>query len=133
MAAFVLDTHAVLWYLTSSPQLSPPALRAIRAAAAHGQTCLVSAMTVVEATYLSEKGRIAASQLNLLIAALTDPQGNLEIAPLDFVVAQFLAKNPRDQVPDLPDRVIAATALAFGLPLVTRDGDIRSSGIATIW
>lgn len=133
MAAFVLDTHAVLWYLTASPRLSPSALRAIRAAASEGQTCLVSAITVVEVTYLAEKGRIAGSQLNLLVAALADPRGNLEIAPVDFVVAQFLAKVPRDQVPDLPDRVIAATALAFGLPLVTRDGDIRSSGIATIW
>jgi PIN domain nuclease of toxin-antitoxin system len=40
---------------------------------------------------------------------------------------------PRNEVPDLPDRVIAATALALRLPLATRDREIRASGIETIW
>ena len=33
----------------------------------------------------------------------------------------------------MPDRIIAATALSLNLPLVTRDGDIRASGVKTIW
>jgi predicted nucleic acid-binding protein len=44
-----------------------------------------------------------------------------------------LERIPRDAVPDLPDRVISATALALGLPLVTRDARIREAGIETIW
>lgn len=39
----------------------------------------------------------------------------------------------RRQVPDLPDRVIAATALHLSVPLISRDGKIRASGVATIW
>jgi predicted nucleic acid-binding protein len=39
----------------------------------------------------------------------------------------------REDVPDMPDRIIAATALALDLPLVTRDGKIRAAGIRTIW
>ena len=31
------------------------------------------------------------------------------------------------------DRVIAATALALTLPLVTRDGKIQALGLQTIW
>jgi PIN domain nuclease of toxin-antitoxin system len=133
MTDLVLDTHAVLWYLNGSSRLSPTALDAIRTATAQGHRCLVSAITVVEAIYLVEKSRIAAAQLDILVEALADPRSNLQIAPLDFVVAQFLAKIPRVEVPDLPDRVIAATALSFGLPLITRDGNIRSSGVSTIW
>jgi uncharacterized protein with HEPN domain len=61
--------------------------------------------------------------------------------PLHFVYSRIsrprsgdaLARIPRDQVPDLPDLVIAGTALALGLPLVTRDGKIRSSDIQAIW
>jgi predicted nucleic acid-binding protein len=55
------------------------------------------------------------------------------IAPLDLAVSRAVARIPRDQVPDLPDGVIAAAALVRRLPLVTRDGKIRASGIETIW
>ena len=33
----------------------------------------------------------------------------------------------------MPDRIIAATALHLGLPLITRDQRIQSAGIKTIW
>jgi predicted nucleic acid-binding protein len=33
----------------------------------------------------------------------------------------------------MPDRIIAATALHLGLPLVTRDARIVASGINTVW
>jgi predicted nucleic acid-binding protein len=33
----------------------------------------------------------------------------------------------------MPDRIIAATALALGLTLVTRDAAIRRLGIETVW
>ena len=34
-------------------------------------------------------------------------------------------------VPDMPDRMIAATAVSLGAPLVTRDPDIQRSGISS--
>jgi predicted nucleic acid-binding protein len=37
-------------------------------------------------------------------------------------------------VPDMPDRIIAATALSLSLPLVTRDAKIQAvTTIQTIW
>ena len=39
----------------------------------------------------------------------------------------------RQEVPDLPDRVIAATALQLSVPVVSRDGRIRASSVQTIW
>jgi predicted nucleic acid-binding protein len=39
----------------------------------------------------------------------------------------------RDEVPDLPDRIIAATAQFFGVPVLSRDGRIRAANIKTIW
>ena len=56
-----------------------------------------------------------------------------ELSPLDLAVADALARVSRDAVPDMPDRIIAATALALDLPLITRDGRIRSSNVRTIW
>lgn len=40
---------------------------------------------------------------------------------------------PRDQIPDMPDRIVAATALHFGVPVISRDGRIRASSIQTLW
>jgi PIN domain nuclease of toxin-antitoxin system len=40
---------------------------------------------------------------------------------------------PRATVPDMPDRIIAATALYLDLLLISRDGKIRLSSVATIW
>jgi predicted nucleic acid-binding protein len=48
-------------------------------------------------------------------------------------VAEAVAEVPRSAVPDMPDRIIAATALHLGLPLVSRDRLIQLSGIETIW
>lgn len=67
-----------------------------------------------------EKGRIPVGLYRQLIAALSSAQGNLTIVSLDFSVARSLEQVPRMEVPDLPNRVIAPTALAFNCPLVTR-------------
>ena len=40
----------------------------------------------------------------------------------------------RDEVPDMPDRIIGATALYLGLPLITRDKNLASSKLLTcVW
>jgi PIN domain nuclease of toxin-antitoxin system len=40
---------------------------------------------------------------------------------------------PRVEIPDMPDRIVAATALYFGVPAISRDGRIRASNIQTVW
>jgi predicted nucleic acid-binding protein len=53
--------------------------------------------------------------------------------PFDKNLAQAMLRVERSQVPDLLDRIIAATALYLGLPLVSRDRKIQMSDIETIW
>ena len=69
------------------------------------------------------------------MAAVLDTHAAMKIrnTPLDLGVADSIRGIPRDLVPDMPDRIIAATALHLNLPLVTRDQRIRSAGIGTIW
>jgi predicted nucleic acid-binding protein len=66
-------------------------------------------------------------------AALADPTSVLRHLPVDEKVARKMAEVPREVVPDLPDRLIAATALLNGVPVLSRDGRIRTSAIQTIW
>jgi predicted nucleic acid-binding protein len=59
---------------------------------------------------------------------------NLVVVPLDPPVAKAFTQIPREIVPEMGDRIIAATALYLGLPLVTKDHKIRNlSNIQTIW
>jgi predicted nucleic acid-binding protein len=39
----------------------------------------------------------------------------------------------RADVPDMPDRIVAATAVYFGVPVISRDARIRASNVRTIW
>lgn len=129
----VLDTHTVLWYLENSKGLSALARTTIEDAIRNARDVHVSAISVIEAVYLVERKRVPASGLQRLRSALTDPNAGLFIAPVDASVADTLEKLPRSVVPDMPDRIIAATALHLGVPLVTRDRRLQSAGIETIW
>jgi PIN domain nuclease of toxin-antitoxin system len=133
MPRAVADTHTVIWYLKANPQLSPSARLVIDDAAAVGDSIIVSAITFIEITYLVEKGRIDADTLDVLLLAVSRPNAVLVEAPVDRSIALALQSVPRSEVPDMPDRIIAATAVAYGVPVISRDGKIRLSRIQTIW
>jgi len=82
---------------------------------------------------LIEKGRISRTARQRLMAALDDQATPCRLAPLDRNVADALEFVSRDEVPDLPDRIVCATARALDVPLVGRDGKIRASTVRTIW
>lgn len=133
MNGLVSDTHSAVWYLEDSPELSSAAARAMDDATDNNQPIYVSAITLVELAYLIDKGRLAEQKLQDLLAALADAASNFELFPVDLAVAQALRKIPRVTVPDMPDRIIAATAVHLGLPLVTRDNKIQAANLTTVW
>lgn len=132
-AGLVVDTHAVLWYLADDPALSVRAAAALDAITTAGGLIYVPAICLVEAIYLAEKGRIPGVALERLLFALEEPNARFVLAPLDWIVAMAVRGIARAAVPDLPDRVIAATAAALRLPLVTKDGRIRATNLETVW
>ena len=129
MNAVVVDTHAIIWYLLDSPRLSDNALQAIDLA----DKVYLSAVSLVEIVYLQEKGRIAQEALQRLVQALTDTNSNWKVVALDLDIALSLSQIERQAVPEMPDRIISATALYLNIPLVTRDTRITASIIQTIW
>jgi PIN domain nuclease of toxin-antitoxin system len=131
--SLVLDTHTILWYLENSPELSSVARTAIEDAIRDSRDVYVSAISLIETVYLVERRRIPPVALQRLRAALADPNSGLFIAAVDADVANALENVSRDAVPDMPDRIIAATALRLELPLVTCDRRIQSAGIQTMW
>ena len=82
--------------------------------------------------YLTEKGRINASSLAKVLDLLNIIDGSYSVAARDHHTAKALQRIPRSAVPDMPDRIITATALQLDLPLITKDEDIQKSAIVTI-
>jgi|SRR5579884_826314 len=133
MIVAIADTHTAIWYVFSDPRLSKTASSFIDDAIAAGDHIGVSAISLAEMVYLVEKSRIPSSALNDLHPAMSDPKSVLQHLPLDDAVAMRMPEVSRLDIPDLPDRVIAATAQLYRVPLLSRDGRIRSAGMTTIW
>lgn len=117
---FVADTHAVLWYLYDDPRLSATARAAMDAADASGDHIAMSSIMLIEMVYLIEKGRIDAGAFERVSAALDRPGATLVVVPPDRSIAQTMQRVSRAEVPELPDRIIAATALHPNKPIMTK-------------
>ena len=132
--AIVADTHAIIWYLVEPERLSQVALDALEGTIAAGSPVYISAISLIEICYLIEKRRIASDLLQRILAVLNDPDPSLIVVPIDLAISIAIQNIDRDTVPDMPDRIIAATALHLNLPLITRDRKIQAErAIITIW
>ncbi len=134
MSDLAIDTHAAVWYFAKSQQISATARNAVNTAIANGFVIILPTISIVEIVYLIEKGRLIRQTLTSLIQALKLPNSSFVSQDLTEDVAQTLANISRSTVPEMPDRIIAATALHLNLPLVTKDHKIQAlQNIQTIW
>jgi PIN domain nuclease of toxin-antitoxin system len=133
MAGLVADTHSVVWFVLEAPDLSYTARKQMRDTLVVGDKIHLSAISLIEIVYLVEKDRIPRAALDRLLAFIADSESGLIVVPVDVPVAQALRQISREDIPDMPDRIIAATALTLRLPLITKDAKIRATNIATIW
>ena len=133
MLAAVADTHSAIWYVFASPLLSKNAKNAIDKAAEEGLYVGVSAISLAEIVYLIEKNRIAPDTLKRLMDTFANPDEVLIEVPLDSCIVEFMLRIPRTEIPDLPDRIVAAAGLRFGVPVITRDAKIQAADLETIW
>jgi PIN domain nuclease of toxin-antitoxin system len=133
MIAGVADTHTALWHLFDDARLSAAAGTFINDAAAARRKIAISTISLAEVVYLIEKGRLPPSAYDELTQALADPEHVFTEAVLTAAIVQAMRLVSRAEVPDMPDRVVAATAVYFDVPVISRDRLIRSARLNTIW
>jgi PIN domain nuclease of toxin-antitoxin system len=133
MIAGVADTHVGLWYLFGDARLSLAVKAAFETAANDRHKILISVISLAEIVYLIEKGRFSASVYDEVQKALQNPNHVLQEAPVTREIIHAMQQVPRTEIPDMPDRIVAATAVYFGVRVISRDGRIRASNVQTVW
>jgi PIN domain nuclease of toxin-antitoxin system len=129
----VVDTHALIWYLYNDPRLSTSARSFIETTGQFGDRIALSSITRIERIYLIENGRIASESLTIVGSALNTSDSLFDEIPVNLNIARALSRVDAGQIPDMPDRIVAATAMHLNVPVISRDGKIKLSSIQTIW
>jgi PIN domain nuclease of toxin-antitoxin system len=119
MSVVLLDTHAVHWWSAEPDRISKRAHAAIEDA----EELAIAAISWYELSWLGHNGRIALSiPIRSWIQSLSAHLRTIAISP---AIAETAAALPHTFPGDPADRVIYATAIEGGLPLITKDRALR--------
>lgn len=129
----LLDTHVMIWWQAESSQLSARCRKALDAAA----DILVSPITFWELTMLAAKGRVGLDRPTSVWVNDFLSNERVRVAEFNPMIA-VAAGELRDFHGDPADRIIAASAISAGVPVLTKDSKIRewaktSRELSTIW
>ncbi|HYZ25704.1 MAG TPA: type II toxin-antitoxin system VapC family toxin [Geminicoccaceae bacterium] len=119
----LLDTHVWIWLVRGDGRISEPVRETIFQAAG-AMTLFISVMSIWEVSLLADKGRLVLNQpcLEWVTAALL--RSGTEPILLTPKIAVECNSLPGRFHNDPADRIIAATARAEGLTVITRDRQI---------
>ena len=130
----VIDSHVLYWWLDGFSQLSPSAIHILEQAA-HGEDCLkIAAVTLWELADKERRGKFTSRHPVRMWPKLLGDIPWIQIVDTDaeiWIAAAALDWAHRDPA----DRIIAATALIHGVPVLTKDQVFHENGcpVKAIW
>jgi predicted nucleic acid-binding protein len=129
---YVADTQCIVWYLNQDRRLPRVAQAVFKAAESGRAQILIPSIALVEAIFLLQRERIPESVVSRLMALSENIDATLCVVPLDMAVVRAAKDFGPAAVPEMPDRIIAATARALDVPLLTTDPAIAESGLVKV-
>ena len=128
----LVDTHIVIWLAFEEVRLSKTARTAILDARLKGEGVAISDISLFELARALNRER---SHLSIsLESALAEVEQRFVVLPINSRISLRALGLPPTYPKDPADRIIGATALVEGIPLITADREIRNSrALPTIW
>ena len=127
MSSYVTDTQALVKFMMGQKVINDASHQAYLSADNGDDTIIIPAIVLMEVLYLFEKNRIA---IGLLQTEDLMESQNYRFEPLSFEILKTASEI--DDIPELHDRLIAATARHLDLPLITNDPIIIDSKFVQI-
>lgn len=129
----LLDTHALIWWVSGDARLSAPAAKLITQNLAE-HSVLISAISAWEVAQLVARDRLVLSRPVTDWLDLVQSIQGVRFAPIDHRVAVESVNLPGDFHKDPADRFLVATARLLGATLVSCDDKIRAyMHVNTFW
>ncbi|MEX5220206.1 MAG: PIN domain-containing protein [Nitrospira sp.] len=132
---YILDTHALVWFVEGNSRLSQPAKAIIEAP---DSQMILPLIALAEASVIIQRGRTAIPDANsLLDRVFADTR--IEIFPLTMDVFERSLTAEGLRIPELHDRLIVSTGLHLQdvgetVEVVTRDQAIIDAAVLpVIW
>jgi PIN domain nuclease of toxin-antitoxin system len=128
---FVVDAHALIWFLGACPRLGVQARAAMQDPAS---VLYLPVIALAEACWAVERGRTSIPSVASLLGDV-DADPRIVLVPLDRAILDISLT--LTAINEMHDRQIAATALYLALPpavvpLLTCDGNITASGLVQV-
>ena len=122
MDSFVTDTQALVKFMMGKKVINDRSHQAFQSADKGETTIIIPAIVLMEVLYLFEKNRI---NISLLQTEDLFKSQNYQFEPLNFEILKTASEI--NDIPELHDRLIAATARYLDLPIITNDPVIQDS------
>ena len=130
----VLDTHALLWWISNPDRIPPKARRLLDKSVADNATVSASSISAWEIAMLIRRGRLELTMPADAWIANVEELPWLTFVPVDNRIALRSVHLEGFVHRDPADRIIVATALTLNATLVTADDRLRSyKPVRTVW
>jgi predicted nucleic acid-binding protein len=126
--SFVVDAHALAWFISQDAKLGAMATNILRKAEETKAEILVPTVVLAEILYISERKKVSV-EIGEVMRRMIAGKG-FAIVPFDLMVFEEMIRLPREL--EIHDRIIAATSKIYGAKVITRDEEL-SKVVEAVW